>query len=146
VTLEAVYADGWNDAVVNPLTPGQARARDAAGDPYAVLLLADGRLHALLHVSWQDDYCHVSRFDARGRRIATYELRRTRDGDLSCSSDSLVERRFILVESGAMVAWSSGWDDGAYPTWIGRDAGGEVVCFLADMLLFGPYDNENDKR
>ncbi|MGN9813547.1 DUF4241 domain-containing protein [Micromonospora sp. BQ11] len=30
---------------------------------------------------------------------------------------------------------TSGWGDGAYPTWIGRDADGTVACFVADMLL-----------
>lgn len=25
---------------------------------------------------------------------------------------------------------------GAYPVWLGRDEAGEVVCFVADMLLF----------
>jgi len=34
-----------------------------------------------------------------------------------------------------LIAFASGWGDGAYPTWIGRDAGGEVACFVADMLL-----------
>ena len=29
----------------------------------------------------------------------------------------------------------SSWGDGAYPTWIGRAAGGRVTCFIADMLL-----------
>ncbi|GAA1000871.1 DUF4241 domain-containing protein [Acrocarpospora macrocephala] len=33
------------------------------------------------------------------------------------------------------VAFLSGWGDGSYPVWIGRDAEGEVVCFVADMLL-----------
>jgi hypothetical protein len=38
---------------------------------------------------------------------------------------------------GDMVAWSSGWGDGAYPTWIGHDISGNVAWFIADMLLFG---------
>ncbi|WP_220505906.1 DUF4241 domain-containing protein [Microbispora sp. H10830] len=24
---------------------------------------------------------------------------------------------------------------GAYPVWVGRDADGDVVCFVADMLI-----------
>ena len=40
------------------------------------------------------------------------------------------------LESGTnLIAYHSGWGDGAYPTWIGRAAGGDVVCFVADMLL-----------
>lgn len=52
--------------------------------------------------------------------------------------DGLVEPRHRTLDAGAMVAWSSGWGDGQYPTWIGRAADGEPVCFLADMLLFPP--------
>jgi hypothetical protein len=33
-------------------------------------------------------------------------------------------------------AFSSGWGDGAYPVWIGRTSGGDVACFVADMLMF----------
>lgn len=40
------------------------------------------------------------------------------------------------LESGTnLIAYRSGWGDGAYPTWIGRAADGDVVCFVADMLL-----------
>jgi Protein of unknown function (DUF4241) len=39
--------------------------------------------------------------------------------------DGLVEERFVTVDAGAMVAWSSGWGDGSYPTWIGRDREGQ---------------------
>jgi len=41
-----------------------------------------------------------------------------------------------------VVAWASGWGDGAYPTWIGRDSSGEIACFVADMLLFPPAEAE----
>ncbi|KKJ95439.1 hypothetical protein LQ51_26830 [Micromonospora sp. HK10] len=47
----------------------------------------------------------------------------------------LGDEPYLRVEDGGMVLWFSGWGDGAYPTWIGRDAAGEVVCFVADMLL-----------
>lgn len=80
--LEAVYADGWDDAVVNPMTPDEASGRDAAGLPYAVLLLAAGRLHTRLHLSWRDRYCQLTTFDAFGRTVIMLDLRRGDDGDL----------------------------------------------------------------
>jgi hypothetical protein len=39
-------------------------------------------------------------------------------------------------ESGAtLIGYLSGYGDGAYPTWIGRTADGEIACFLSDMLV-----------
>jgi hypothetical protein len=49
-------------------------------------------------------------------------------------------RRFTNHADGDLIAWSSGWGDGYYPTWIGRDHSGRVVAFVADMLLFDPDD------
>lgn len=80
--LEAVYADGFDNAVVNPLTREIAAARDAAGEPYTVLLLADSRRHAVMDISWRDRYCCVSRFDGAGRQLSCHELRGAPDGDL----------------------------------------------------------------
>ncbi|MFI7489288.1 DUF4241 domain-containing protein [Micromonospora echinaurantiaca] len=81
-TRNVVYADGWDGSVVNPLGRTEAEARDAAGTPYAVLLLADGRPECVLAMSWADGYCGTTRFDHRGRRVAADEWRRTPDGDL----------------------------------------------------------------
>ena len=50
--LEAVYADGWDHGLVCPIPRPVAETGDAAGDPYTVLLLADGRLTATLDISW----------------------------------------------------------------------------------------------
>lgn len=54
----------------------------------------------------------------------------------------LVEPRYVVIDTGAVVAWSTGWGDGSYPTWIGRDTDGEIVCYLADMLLFSDDDQD----
>jgi hypothetical protein len=34
-----------------------------------------------------------------------------------------------------VVAFPSGWGDGAYPTWIGRDQEGQVVCFATEFFV-----------
>jgi hypothetical protein len=82
VTLEAVYCDGWDAGVVNPVTPSVARARDAAGEPYTVVLSLDGRPHAVLDLSWSDGYCRIQRFDAADRMLSRHVLRGTGNGDL----------------------------------------------------------------
>ncbi|MFF5974646.1 DUF4241 domain-containing protein [Streptomyces sp. NPDC012769] len=37
-----------------------------------------------------------------------------------------------------LAGFTSGWGDGCYPTWIGRDADGEVACFVTDFLVAPP--------
>jgi hypothetical protein len=58
--------------------------------------------------------------------------------------DGLGEPPCRSIESGTMIVWSSGWGDGAYPTWIGYDDSGAVTCFVADMLLFAGDEEESD--
>lgn len=81
-TLAAAYCEGWDNGLVNPLTRDAAEARDSAGEPYTVVLLADGCLHTVLNISWTEGYCAVLRHDTAGRRIASHELRRAPEGDL----------------------------------------------------------------
>jgi len=61
------------------------------------------------------------------------------EGFIDRHFDDLTGQRPVEVIdpiSGAnLVAFESGWGDGAYPTWIGRTGGGEVACFVADMLV-----------
>jgi hypothetical protein len=38
---------------------------------------------------------------------------------------------------GNLVAFSSGWGDGGYVTYIGYDAEGTVTCFTTDFMLLG---------
>ncbi len=81
-TLAAVYCEGWDGGIVNPLTPDEAESRDSAGEPYSVVLLAGGRLHSVLNISWAEGYCAVLRYDVERRLIASHEWRRAREGDL----------------------------------------------------------------
>jgi hypothetical protein len=55
-----------------------------------------------------------------------------RISDLVCEH---VWAEFDVVPGVNCVAFLSGWGDGAYPVWVGRDADGDVVCFVADMLI-----------
>ncbi|MGW8950866.1 DUF4241 domain-containing protein [Streptomyces sp. NPDC055709] len=34
-----------------------------------------------------------------------------------------------------VAAFMTGWGDGTYPTWVGRDAAGEVTCFVTDFFV-----------
>lgn len=59
-------------------------------------------------------------------------------------SDGIGTRSAVVVvpEEGAapVAACSSGWGDGAYPTWLGLDAAGNVTVAVTDFLLTGdPY-------
>ncbi len=80
--MAAVYCEGWNGALVNPLTADRAESRDSAGEPYTVVLLAGGRPHFVLDISWAEGYVGVTRLGTGGRTIATHELRRAPEGDL----------------------------------------------------------------
>ena len=80
--MTAVYCDGWDDAVVHPITRSVAEEGDAAGEAYSVVLLAEGRPHAVLNIWWAEAFCGVDRYDETGRLISRHEYRHTRDGDL----------------------------------------------------------------
>ncbi|GLZ76950.1 hypothetical protein Afil01_17570 [Actinorhabdospora filicis] len=50
----------------------------------------------------------------------------------------LIEETATITVPGTeanLIGWSCFYGDGDYPTWLGRDARGEVVCFVADMLI-----------
>jgi hypothetical protein len=69
--LEVVYCEGWDPATTAPvglLDTATARARDEAGEQYAVLVRTpDAAPLVLLEISWADRHCGIWLFDAEGR-------------------------------------------------------------------------------
>jgi hypothetical protein len=41
-----------------------------------------------------------------------------------------------------MIAFSSGWGDGSYPSFWGLDTNGDVLCLLTDFCMFWPDDSD----
>ncbi|GHB25069.1 hypothetical protein GCM10010346_55890 [Streptomyces chryseus] len=82
--VEIAYGEGWDlaaRALLGPLTVEAARARDAAGLPYAaVCRTAGGGGPAEVRlVAWREHYAGVWVYDDQGRRTRHIEMRL--DGD-----------------------------------------------------------------
>jgi hypothetical protein len=51
-------------------------------------------------------------------------------------SDTLEHRD--VVPGANVIAFLTGFGDGEYPVWIGRNRDGAVVCFVVDMQMLAP--------
>ncbi|MEU1283349.1 DUF4241 domain-containing protein [Kitasatospora sp. NPDC005856] len=142
VLVEAVYGDGWdpsNRSTVRPISREEAARRDAAGEPYAVVLAAPGQELplAVLHVAWAEHYLGLWRFDGSGRRVFEADLRRLEPGrlflrhlaewcyeqeDLPELSDGALRRTVDLYPDGKN-------SEGRYP----RGRGGGSTRTLVDL-------------
>jgi hypothetical protein len=56
-------------------------------------------------------------------------------GDLDVMATQLSAQRSDPVTGANYIVFNTGYGDGHYPVWVGRDAGGMVACFVMDMLI-----------
>lgn len=56
-------------------------------------------------------------------------------GELNVLAAQLSTQRTEPVTGANYIVFNTGYGDGHYPVWVGRDAGGVVVCFVMDMLI-----------
>lgn len=66
------------------------------------------------------------------------------DDDADLHPDGFGEFQDRTHGTGAnMITYPSGYGDGSYPVWIGRDEDGEVTCFVANMYVVGVAEPES---
>jgi hypothetical protein len=116
--VDVAYGEGWDSgraAVLGPIDVAVAAARDAAGQPYAVVLRQRGVAGVVVaHVAWERHYLGLWVYDAMGRRFLETDLRR------------LAEDRLFLVHHRGWV-----YEDDGMPEFA-ADAGRVTTALLPD--------------
>ncbi|MET7644100.1 DUF4241 domain-containing protein [Streptomyces sp. NPDC005426] len=123
--MDVIYCEGWDAAecaVVEPISPAEASARDQVGEKYAVLLAIDGSPSVLIEVAWGNHACLVWKFDPFRRRTLKRDIRQLGGG------------RLVLVEE---ILWAYSDEqqnefDRGVPTRISQIQGGGTE---ADMMV-----------
>src|SRR5690242_6609704 len=71
--VDVAYGEGWasgRGAVLGPISSEAAATRDAAGEPYAVVLRqADHPAVVVAHAAWAHHHLGLWVYDAQGRRF-----------------------------------------------------------------------------
>ncbi|NKE57087.1 DUF4241 domain-containing protein [Lentzea sp. PSKA42] len=129
--VEVVYCAGWDSASrapVSPMSESVARAQDAAGGQYAVVLLAGGVVRAVVEVCGSAHHAEVWFIDANGRRYRGVAYRRWPDGRL----------RLFEVRGWSYAEQDAPEFDGDEPTFrarVRRDATAAIKAVSVDTEL-----------
>jgi len=61
------------------------------------------------------------------------------DALMDAMFDGVEQRQLVTLSDPSaehsVVAFPSGWGDGVYPTWVGRDSDGNPACFLTEFFV-----------
>jgi uncharacterized protein DUF4241 len=110
--VEVVYCAGWDATTrrpVSPMSDATARAQDAAGAQYAIVLFVGGVARSVVEVCWAAHHAEVWNVDDTGRRYRGVAYRRWPD------------ERLRLFE---MRSWHSGGEEPTLRVRVGRDEHG----------------------
>jgi Protein of unknown function (DUF4241) len=66
------------------------------------------------------------------------ELEENKGADLHMPGAQLSAQHLDPATGANYIIFNTGYGDGHYPVWVGRDAGGVVACFVMDMLIARP--------